>query len=116
MTEMFDVREHGGLFALVADLDKAQEFMHLASDLFGGALDFTILRGQPYTGAPTPALTLQEEPTWSIWVFPKGRPKHEQAYWELGSKLGYLARLMAWPLTKYPLEVVPCGDTQDGPN
>ena len=105
----FDVREHGGLFALVADFDKAQEFVYLASDLFGGTLDFTILQGQPYSDAPPPVLYLQEEPVWSIWVFPKGRPKYEQAYMELGYKLGYLARLMAWPSEKYPIEVIPCG-------
>lgn len=109
----FDVREHGGLFALVEDFDKAQEFVYLASDLFGGTLDFTILRGIPFEGAPTPVLTLKEEPTWSIWVFPKGRPKYAQAYMDLGSKLGYLARLMAWPLTKYPLEAIPCGGGND---
>jgi hypothetical protein len=105
----FDVREHGGLFALVEHFDKAQEFVFLASDLFGGALDFTILQGIPYEGAPPPTLTLEEPPNYSIWVFPKERPKYAQAYYDLGSKLGYLARLMAWPSTKYPLEAIPCG-------
>jgi len=105
----FDVREHGGLFALVEHFDKAQEFIYLAADLFGGSLDFTIIRGIPYEGAPTPVLTLKEPPNYSIWLFPKGRPKYTQAYMELGSKLGYLARLMAWPLEKYPVEVTPMG-------
>lgn len=116
MPDEFDVREHGGLFALVADFDKAQDFVYLASDLFGGSLDFTILRGIPFEGAPPPVLTLEEEPTWSIWVFPKGRPKYTQAYMELGSKLGYLARLMAWPLGKYPVECVPCAGEVDASN
>ena len=116
MTEEFDVRKHGGLFTLVADFDKAQEFIHLASDLFGGSLDFAILRGIPFDGAPPPVLTLEEDPTWSIWVFPKGRPEYMQAYMELGSKLGYLARLMAWPKEVYPLEAIPCVGDADAPS
>lgn len=116
MPQEFDVREHGGLFAMVEHFDKAQEFIYLAADLFGGSLDFAIHRGMPYTGAPPPVLTLEEEPNWSIWVFPKGRPKYTQAYMELGSKLGYLARLMAWPLAKYPVEAVPCAGVFDESN
>ena len=112
-TVEFDVREHGGLFALVEHFDKAQEFIHLASDLFGGSLDFTVIRGIPYEGAPKPVLELNEPPNYSIWIFPKGRPKYAQAYLELGSKLGYLGRLMAWPKELYPLEAVPCGGEQD---
>jgi hypothetical protein len=112
----FNVREHGGLFVSVEDFAKAQEFIYLAADLFGGSLDFTILRGIPYEGAPPPVLTLEEAPNYSIWVFPKGRPRYEQAYMELGCKLVYLARLMAWPLAKYPLEVIPCGEGADAPN
>jgi len=108
MPEKYDVREHGGFFASVDDFDKAQEFTHLASNLFGGTLDFAILRGIPYEDPPSPILTLTEEPVWSIWVFPKGRPKFAMAYLDLGVKLGSLARLMEWPLTKYPLEAVPC--------
>jgi len=102
MPEEFDVRKHGGLFALVADFDKAQEFIFLAANLFGGTLDFTILRGTPFEGAPKPVLPLSESPNYSIWVFPKDRPKYAQAYLELGNRLGYLARLMAWPKEVYP--------------
>ena len=109
MPEEFDVREHGGLFALVEDFDKAQEFTYLAADLFGGSLDFAIRQGIPFEGAPPPVLELKETPNWSIWVYLKGRPKYTQAYSDLGSKLVFLARLMGWPLEKYPVEVVPLG-------
>jgi hypothetical protein len=37
----FDIREHGGLFALVEHFDKAQEFIHLAADLFISTTGFT---------------------------------------------------------------------------
>ena len=114
MPEEFDVREHGVLFALVDDFDKAQEFTYLAADLFGGSLDFAIRRGIPFEGAPPPELKLKEEQNWSIWVYPKGRPTYTQAYLELGSKLGYLSRLMTWPSEKYPLEVIPCAGEVDG--
>jgi hypothetical protein len=108
VTEAFDVREHGVLFAEVHEFDKAQEFTYLITDLFVGFFDFAIRRGIPFEGAPSPVLELKESPTWSIWIYPKGRPKYTQAYMDLGSKLGFLARLMSWPLEKYPLEAVPC--------
>lgn len=115
MPEEFDVREHGVLFALVEEYDKALEFLALASDLFRGSLEFTVVQGQPHEGAPPPVLTLSEQPNWSIWVFPKGRPRYLQAYWDLESQLRYLVRLMAWPALKYPIEAVPCGKDNDDP-
>src|SRR5512142_522730 len=108
MPNVYDMREHGCLFAAVDDFDKAQEFVYLASDLFDGTLDFTILQGIPFEEPPTPTMELTENPDWSIWVFPKGRPKYSTPYFDLGSKISFLARLMEWPLAKYPPEAIPC--------
>ena len=111
--EEFDVRVHGGLFAAVEYFDKAQELTHLVQELFPD-LELDVRFGV-MEGAPDPVLTLEEPPIWSIWVFPKERPKYEQAYWELGSKLGNLARLMAWPLATYPIKAIPCEGDTNGP-
>jgi hypothetical protein len=100
LQERYDIRDHGGLFVLVEEFNKAQDFVHLASDLFGGILDFTILRGNPFDGEVVPVLKLSEAPNWSIWVFPKGRPRVERLYLDLGIKLATLARLMSWPSAK----------------
>lgn len=106
MAEDFDVRKHGGLFASVEDFDKGQEFIVLASDLFGSTLEFEIRKWVDLNNGPEPVVDLKEQPNWSIWVYPKGRPGYAQAYLELGSKLGYLARLLVWPTSKYPLEAI----------
>lgn len=59
-------------------------------------------------GAPTLVLDIGEEPKWSVWAFPKGRPDYAQAYMELGCRLGYLARMIRWPIEVYHVEVFPC--------
>jgi hypothetical protein len=108
MPVAYDVRDHGGLFAMVQRQCKAEEFTHLAKELFPD-LEFEVRPITNMEDHPVPVVTLNEMPLWCVWVYPKGRPRITHLYYELGSKLGYLARLMAWPLEKYPLEVTPCG-------
>ena len=106
MPEAFDVRKHGGLFTACEDEDKANEFVHLAKEVIPD-IEWEVRKGV-MEGAPVQVLDIGEEPKWSLWAFPKGRPGYAQAYMELGSRLGYLARMIRWPLEEYPVEVNPC--------
>jgi large subunit ribosomal protein L7/L12 len=103
-TEKVDVREWGILFCVVGDIDKANEFVHLISDVMSG-IEWVVRAGS-IEGARS-IMDIGEDAWWSIWAYPQGRPGHEQAYINLGCRLSYLEQIMSWPEANFPVEVIP---------